>query len=60
MDDASDPYAAVTAQAVRDPVFRIRLMADPAATLKAAAIGAEPGKKCAAINGTEKPNTPKS
>jgi hypothetical protein len=53
MADASDPYAAVMAQAVSDPVFRMRLMADPVATMKAAGIAIPDGAAVKVVENTD-------
>jgi hypothetical protein len=53
MTDASDPYAAVMAQVVGDPVFRMRLMADPVATLKAAGVAIPDGVAVRVVENTD-------
>jgi hypothetical protein len=53
MTDAPDPYAAVMAQAVTDPVFRMRLMADPVATMKAAGITIPEGVAVKVVENTD-------
>jgi hypothetical protein len=53
MADASDPYAAVMAQAVSDPVFRMRLMADPVATMQAADIAIPDGVTVKVVENTD-------
>jgi hypothetical protein len=53
MTDASDPYAAVMAQAMSDPAFRMRLMADPVATMAAAGIAFPEGVAVKVVENTE-------
>jgi hypothetical protein len=53
MTDASDPYATVMAQAASDPVFRMRLMADPVATMKAAGMAIPDGVMVKVVENTD-------
>jgi hypothetical protein len=53
MADASDPYAAVMAQAAGDPAFRMRLMADPVATMRAAGIAIPDGVTVKVVENTD-------
>ncbi len=53
MTDGSDPYAAVMAQAIGDPVFRMRLMADPVATMRAAGMTVPDGVAVKVVENTD-------
>ncbi len=53
MTDASDPYAAVMAQAMSDPVFRMRLMADPVATMRATGLAVPEGVMIEVVENTD-------
>ncbi len=53
MTDGSDPYAAVMAQAVSDPTFRVRLMADPVTTMQAAGMTVPDGVTVKVIQNTD-------
>ncbi len=53
MADASDPYAAVMAQAVSDPAFRGRLIADPVPTMQAAGMTVPDGVKVTVVENTD-------
>jgi hypothetical protein len=53
MTDASDPYAAVMAQADNDPAFRQLLIADPVATMKAAGMAIPDGVAVKVVENTD-------